>query len=53
MDLWFANETTFEKTTENIQVPVKDKDLHLMRSDLLINVFFMDRLKAAFMKLVL
>ena len=50
--LWLANETTFEKTKDKIQVAVKDKDLHLMRSGLLRNVFFMDRLKAAVMKLV-
>ena len=43
MDLWLAEETIFEKT----------KDLYLMRPDLLRNVFFMDRLKAALMKLVL
>ena len=51
--LWLANETTFEKTKDKIQVAVKDKDLYLRRSDLLRNVFFMDRLKAAVMKLVL
>ena len=51
--LWLANKTTFEKTKDKIHVAVKDKDLHLMRSDLLRNVFFMDRLKAAVMKLVL
>ena len=50
--LWLANETTFEKTKDKIQVAVKDKDLHLMRSGLMRNVFFMDRLKAALMKLV-
>ena len=44
VDLWFASETTLEKT--------KDK-IHLTRSDLLRNVFFMDRLKAVVMKLVL
>ena len=43
VDLWLANETTFEKTKNN----------YLMRSDLLNNVFFMDRLKVAVMKLVL
>ena len=55
-DLWLANETTFEKTKDKIQVVVKDKDLYLTHSDkdlylthsdLLRNVFFMDRLKAA------
>ena len=50
--LWLANETTFEKKKDKIQVAVKDKDLHLMRSGLLRNVFFMDRLKTAVMKLV-
>ena len=34
-------------------MPVKAKDLYLTRSDLLQNLFFMDRLKAAVMKLVL
>ena len=53
MDLWLANETTFEKTKDKIQVVVKDKDLYLTRSDLLGNAFFMNRLKAAVMKLVL
>ena len=53
MDLWLANETAFEKTKDEIQVAVKDKDLYLMRLDLLRNVFFMDRLKTAVMKLVL
>ena len=48
-----ANEMTFEKMKDKFQVAVKDKDLYLMRSDLLRNVFFMDRLKAAVMKLVL
>ena len=53
MDLWLGNKTTFEKTKDKIQVAVKDKDLYLMLSDLLRNVFFMDRLKAAVVKLVL
>ena len=53
VDLWSTNETTFEKTKDKILVAVKDKDLYLTRSDLLRNVFFMDRLKAAIMKLVL
>ena len=53
MDLWLANETTFVKMKDKIQVAIKDKDLYLTRSDLLRNVFFMDRLKAAIMKLVL
>ena len=52
-DLWLANEMTFEKTKDKIQVAIKDKDLYLTRSGLLGNVFFMDRLKAALMKLVL
>ena len=51
--LWLANKTAFEKTKDKIQVAVKDKDLYLKRPDLLRNVFFMDRLKAAVMKLVL
>ena len=41
---------TFEKMKDKIKVAVKDKDLYLMRSDLLRNIFFMDRLKAAVMK---
>ena len=53
VDLWLANETEFEKTKDKIQVAVKDKDLYLTRSDLLRNVFFMNRLKAAVMELVL
>ena len=53
VDLWLANEMTFEETSDIIQVAVKDKDLYLTRSDLLRNVFFMDRLKAAVLKLVL
>ena len=53
VDLWSVNEMTFEETKDKIQVAVKDKDLYLTRSDLLRNVFFMDRLKAAVMKLVL
>ena len=52
VDLLLANETIFEKIKNKVQVEVKDKDLHLTRSDLLRNVFFMDRLKAALMKLV-
>ena len=52
-DLWLANETTSEKTKDKVQLAVKDKDLYSTRSDLLRNVFFMDRLKAAVMKLVL
>ena len=51
LDLWLANETTFEKKKDKIQVAVKDKDLYLTCSDLLGNAFFMDRLKAAVMKL--
>ena len=53
VDLWLANETAFEKMKDKIQVAVKDKDLYLTRSDSLRNVFFMDRLRAAVMKLVL
>ena len=52
VDLWLANETTFEKTKDEIQVTVKDNDLCLTRSNLLRNVFFMNRLKAAVMELV-
>ena len=37
---------------DKIQVAVKAKGLYLKRSDLLRNVFFMDRLKNAIMKLV-
>ena len=48
-----ANEMAFEKTEDKFQVAVKDKDLYLTGSDLLINVFFNDRLKAAVMKLIL
>ena len=44
---------TSEKTKDKIQVAVKDRDLYLTRSDLLRNAFFMDRLKAAVMNLVL
>ena len=53
VDLWLAKETAFEKMKNKIQMAVKDKDLYLTRSDLLRNVFFMDRLKTAVMKLVL
>ena len=53
MDLCLANETTFEKTKEKIQVAIKDKHLYLTRSDLLRNVFCMDRLQAAVMRLAL
>ena len=53
MDLWSINEMTFEKTQDKIQMAVKEKYLHLTHSDLLRNVFFMDRLKVAVMKLVL
>ena len=53
VDLWSANEMTFEKIKDKIQVAVKVKDLYLTRSDLLRYVFFMDRLKAAVMKLIL
>ena len=53
VDLWLAKEAAFEKTQDKIQVAVKEKDLYLTCSDLLRNVFFMDRLKPAVMKLVL
>ena len=53
VDLWSANEVTFEKTKDKIQVAVKDEYFYLTHSDLLANVFFMNRLKAAVMKLVL
>ena len=53
LDLWLANETGFEKTKDKIRVAVKDKDLYLMLSELLRNVFFMDQFKAVVMKLVL
>ena len=53
VDLWLANDTTFEKTKDKIQVTVKDKIIYLTRSDLLRNVFFVDRLKTPVMKLVL
>ena len=53
VDLWSANEMTFEKIKDKIQVTVKDKDLYLTVSDLLRSLFFMDRLKAAVMKSVL
>ena len=53
VDLWLANETTFEKMEDKIHMAAKDKDLYLTRSDLLRNVFLMDWLKADVMKLVL
>ena len=53
VDLWSANETIFENTKDKIQVALKDKDLYLTCSDLLRNVFFMDRIKVAVMKLAL
>ena len=48
-----SNETAFEKTKDKIQVTAKDKDLYLTRSELLRNVFFIDRLKVGAMKLIL
>ena len=42
VDLGSANEMTFEKTKDKIQVALKDKDLYLTSSDLLGNAFFMD-----------
>ena len=53
VDLRLVNETAFEKTRDKIQMTVKDKDLYLTSADLLRNLFFMDQLKAAVMKLVL
>ena len=53
MDFWLANEATFEKTKDKIQVADQDKDLYLTLSDLLRNVMFMDRSEAAVMKLLL
>ena len=53
VDLWFANETTFGKAKNKIQVVVKDKDLYLTRWDLLCNEFFMDWSKPAVIKLFL
>ena len=53
VDLWLVNETAFENTKDKIQVTVKNKDFYLTRSDLLRNVFFMDRLKPAVLKLIL
>ena len=50
---WSANEMAFEKRKDKIQVAVNNKDLYLKRSDLLRVVFFMDRLKAAVIKLIL
>ena len=53
VDLRLANEMAFEKTKDKIQVVVKGKDLYLTSSELLREVFFMDQLKHAVMKLVL
>ena len=50
---WSANEMAFEKRKDKIQVAVNNKDPYLKRSDLLRVVFFMDRLKAAVIKLIL
>ena len=33
VDLWLANEVTFEETKDKAQVAVKDKDLYLTRSE--------------------
>ena len=49
IDLWSAND--IEKMKDKIQVAFKDKDLTC--SHLLRNLFFMDRLKAIVMELVL
>ena len=46
VNIRLANEMVFEKTKGKIQVAVKDEDVHLRRSELLRNVFFMDRLKS-------
>ena len=53
VDLWLAKKTAFEKTKDKIQATVKDKDLYLTHTKFLRNLFFMDRLKAAVMKLLL
>lgn len=53
MDLWSANEKTFEKMKDKIQNAVKDKVLYLTGLDLLRNVFFMDQLKASILELYL
>ena len=53
MDLWLANETIFTEMKDKILVAIKDKNLSLTRLDLLRNAFFMDRFRAAVMKLVL
>ena len=50
-DLWLANEMPFEKTKDKIQVAVKTY-LYLTRSQLLRNLFLMNRLKSGAMKLV-
>ena len=42
VNLWLANETTFEKMEDKIHMAAKDKDLYLTLSDLLRNVFLMD-----------
>lgn len=53
MDLWSANEKTFEKMKDKIQNAVKDKVLYLTGLDLLRNVFFTDQLKASILELYL
>ena len=53
VDLWLANKIAFQKTKDKIQVAAKDKNLYLTRSKLFRSVFFMDRLEAAVMKLIL
>lgn len=53
MDLWSANEKTFEKMKDKIQNAVKDKVLYLTDLDLLRNVFFTDQLKASILELYL
>ena len=53
MDLWLATEAAFEITKDKVQVAVKNKNLYLMHSELLRNVFFTNQLKADVMKFVL
>ena len=53
MELWSANEKTFEKMKDKIQNAVKDKVLYLTGLDLLRNVFFTDQLKAGILELYL
>ena len=48
-----ASEAAFEITKDKVQVAVKNKNLYLMHSELLTNVFFTNQLKADVMKFVL